>query len=129
MSLPDLPRLFSGEGRLYLHSVRTNQSRKTEGDKSESAVLDLRLADGTPGEAFERLAAAIDAGHVTVSEGKALADILERRLRILDAEKFRQRLETAEARALEMVRRGPALPAPASRATVDVDTSKSWEAS
>jgi hypothetical protein len=109
--------------------VSTNQRRKTDSDKSESVVLDLRLAQGTPGEAFERLAAAIDAGQVTVAEGKALADILERRLRILDAEKFRQRLEAAEARALEMVRRGPALRAPAARAMVDVDTSKSWEAS
>ncbi len=37
------------------------------------------------GEAFGRLAAAIDAGRLTVNQGKAVADILERRLRILEA--------------------------------------------
>ena len=107
--------------------MRTSQRRKTESEKSESVVLDLRLAHGTPGEAFERLAAAIDAGQVTIQQGKAVADILERRLHILDAEKFRMRLEAAESMALDAARRGAALP-PASKATVNVDVSKFSEA-
>jgi hypothetical protein len=82
-------------------------------------ALELRLAEGTPGEAFERLARAIDERRVTISEARQLADILERRLHVLDAEKFRQRLEAAEARAVAGTRQN-ALPAPASRAVVDV---------
>jgi hypothetical protein len=94
--------------------------RGKQTETTERIALELRLADGTPAEAFGRLAAAIDDGRVTIAEGKLLADILERRLRILDAEEFRRRLEMAEARALESARRSPALPAPAARATVEV---------
>jgi hypothetical protein len=94
--------------------------RNPQSEPLPPVALELRLADGTPGEAFGRLAAAIDSGKVTIAEAKALADILERRLRILDAEEFRRRLEMAEARALEAARRGATLPAPAARATVDV---------
>jgi len=101
---------------------------KRQQAEAEPVVLDLRLAEGTPGEAFAGMAKATDDGRLSIQQAKAVADILERRLHILDAEKFRQRLEAAEAMAQEMVRRSAALPAPAAQATVDADTSR-WEAS
>jgi hypothetical protein len=82
-----------------------------------AASLELRLADGTPAEAFERLARAIDERRITIGEAKQVADILERRLHVLDAEKFRQRLEAAEARAVAVIREKAALPA--SQTTVE----------
>ena len=82
-------------------------------------MLNLRLAEGTPAEAFERLAKAIDRGELTIPHGKAVADILERRLRIVDAEKFRVRLELAEAAAREHQRR-----LPASGQLVDLSTTR-----
>jgi hypothetical protein len=94
------------------------KKRREASNEPPSAVYELRLADGTPGEAFARLAQAIDAGKVTIGEAKLIADILERRLRVLDAEKFRQRLELAEATAREAQRRA-ALP-PARASVVDV---------
>lgn len=83
-------------------------------------ALELRLADGTPAEAFERLARAVDDRRVTISEARQLADILERRLHVLDAERFRARLELAEAAAREAQRRAVQGSLPASRATMDV---------
>lgn len=96
---------------------------KPENDTAEiSAALDLRLADGTPADAFRRLAKAIDERRVSIHQAREVADILERRLRILDAEEFRRRLEAAEARALEIARRSsPSLPA--SKTVVDMSTS------
>lgn len=94
------------------------RARPVETD-SPPPPLELRLADGTPGEAFERLAKAIDARQVTISEAKALADIIDRRLTVLDAERFRARLELAEATAREATRRAAL---PARSATVDLGT-------
>lgn len=105
-----------------LSSSAASSGRSAASESPESPPSDdlaLRLADGTPGEAFARLASAIDAGRLTVHQGKAVADILERRLRILDAEVYRARLEAAESLALEMVRRSAALPAPPKPVTVD----------
>ncbi len=82
------------------------------------ASLTLRLADGTPAEAYERLARALDAGEVSPHAFDLLTRALERRLHILDAERFRQRLEAAEARASEAARL--ARPALASQSTVEV---------
>ena len=97
--------------------------RKTASKEVEPTpvVRSLRLADGSPAEAFGRLAAAIDSGEVTIQEGKAIADILERRLRILDAEEFRKRLELAEARSREAARLSR--PMPASRTLLEVPKS------
>lgn len=99
------------------HRVSGSEVADLEG--SAPGVLDLRLAEGTPAEAFERLAKAIDRGDLTIPHGKAVADILERRLRIIDAEKFRVRLELAEAAAREHQRR-----LPASAAVVDTSLSR-----
>ena len=85
-------------------------SRSEVADTGESApgAYDLRLGEGTPAEAFLRLSQAIDRGELSIMHGKACADILERRLKIVDAERFRQRLELAEANAREGLRRLPA---------------------
>ena len=110
--------------------MAASRRQTTESEHTDAPVLlDLRLAEGTPGEAFERVARAIDSGQLTIPQGKAAAEILERRLRILDAEKFRQRLELAEARALEATRRAGAHPTPASRALVEVNPEVSRETS
>jgi hypothetical protein len=96
------------------------RARSTGADPTPPAALDLRLADGTPGEAFERLARAVDERRVTIGEARQLADILERRLHVLDAERFAKRLELAEATAREAQRRALL---PARRATVEVEAS------
>ncbi len=101
-------------------SLNGAMARKRASDvQSTPVVRSLRLAEGTPAEAFERLAKAIDAGEVTIGDAKHLADILERRLKIMDAEAFRKRLELAEARALEAQKQRAALPVPASQAVVE----------
>ncbi len=88
-------------------------------------TLRLRLADGSPAEAFERLAAALDCGDITVGEARQLADVLERRLRVVDSERIAAQLQAIRARADEAVRlaagsRSPPV-LPAARRTVEVE--------
>lgn len=84
-----------------------------------SAPLDLRLAEGTPAEAYERLSKALDDGLVSPQAFDALTRSLERRLRILDAEKYRQRLEEVEA-AARLAASRTAMLGPAGKMTLDV---------
>ncbi len=83
--------------------------------------LDLRLAAGTPAEAFERVAQALDAGDITIAEARQLSDVLERRLHVVDAERWRAQLLAIQARADEAARLAGARALPAARETVEVE--------
>ena len=102
----------------YSRTVKVEDNGEIHGGGAGGDTLDLRLADGTPEEAFERLARAVDERRVTIHQAREVADILDRRLRIIEAGRYLRRLESVEALALEAVRRN-ALLVPASKAVVD----------